>query len=73
MLMIYQQRFVMVKMRETIERVLSIKGLGEFHRFGFDAGQVGMVFISRDQKRIAVATKCLRSWLGPVASARIIH
>jgi hypothetical protein len=73
LLMIYQNRFVMKEMKETLKRVLAFEGLTEFHLFAYAAGAVGMVFISRSPKRIAEALTRLRSFLGPVASARIIQ
>jgi hypothetical protein len=73
MLMVYQSKWQRKSMAGTLERVLSIEGLREFHRFAYDAGQVGMVFISRDRKRIGKALESFQSWFGPGVSTRIIH
>jgi len=71
MLLVYQHKGQREKMRKTHQRVL--EGLREFHAFTYDSGQVGMVFISRDQKRLAEALARIQVWLGPVAETRIIR
>jgi len=77
MLMIYQSKWLGRDMAYTLERVLSIEGLRQFHHFGYGAGQVGMVFISHDQKRIARALERIRHWvpgasIDPLGSGRDI-
>ncbi|MGH6628181.1 MAG: hypothetical protein ACREB3_00445 [Burkholderiales bacterium] len=67
LLLIYQQRFQRKEMKETLKLVLSIDSLRELHRFAYDAGAVGMVFISRSRKRINGVLSRVRSLLGPVA------
>lgn len=72
-LLIYQNKWQRKTMRETLNMVLSTERLEKFYRFGFDAGQVGIIFISCDRKRIVKAMERVQSWLGPVAPNRIIH
>lgn len=73
MLLIYQHASRMKDgTREKLKSLLSKASLGRCHLFAYDAGAVSMVFISRSQKRKREALARLRSWLGPVAGARII-
>lgn len=72
-LLIYQHKWQRKSMKDTLKRVLSIEGVRKFHGFAYNADQVAMVFISRDQERIAKASKRLRSWLGPIALTRLFN
>jgi hypothetical protein len=59
--------------REKLELLRSTEGLGGCHIFAYDSGAVSMVVISQNRERTHKASACLKSWLGPVASARILE
>ncbi len=51
----------------------SVRGFTECGTFAYDSGAVSMVAISQNRERIHKALACLKTWLGPVVSKRIIE
>ena len=58
--------------RKKLEQLREADGLRGCHMFAYDSGAVSIVVISRNRERTDEARNRLNSWLGPVASTRII-
>ena len=59
--------------RKKLDLLREAQGLTECGIFAYDSGAVSMVVISRNRERTDKALARLKSWLGPVASTRIIE
>jgi hypothetical protein len=59
--------------KEKLKLLRDEDGLKGCGMFAYDSGAVGMFVISRNRGRTAKILDRFKSWLGPVASTRIIE
>jgi hypothetical protein len=73
MLLIYQHASRnKAGLREKLKLLRKAEGLEGCHMFAYDSGAVSMVVISRNRERTDRTRDRFKSWLGPIASTRII-